>query len=109
MRKALLPLLLAFGVNAAEVCSPSGEVDKYQYLRRLSLDLRGRVPTVEEYEALETVGDVPRILIQTWLATDDFRAAMRLYHEAMLWPNLSNLRVNDQAANLGFAATAAGE
>src|SRR3954463_3245729 len=109
MRRAvLLPLLLAFGAGAADVCVPGDALDKYQYLRRLSLDLRGRVPTVEEYEALDTVGDVPRLLIQTWLATDDFRLAMRRYHEAMLWPNLSNLRINDQGANLGAAATAAG-
>src|SRR3954467_7604193 len=110
MRRAvLLPLLLAFAAGAADVCAPGDALDKYQYLRRLSLDLRGRVPTVEEYEALDTVGDVPRLLIQTWLATDDFRLAMRRYHKAMLWPNLSNLRINDQGANLGAAATAAGE
>ncbi|MFL5248485.1 MAG: hypothetical protein ACJ79V_11735 [Myxococcales bacterium] len=110
MRRAvLLPLLLAFAAGAADVCAPGDAPDKYQYLRRLSLDLRGRVPTVEEYEALDTEGDVPRLLIQTWLATDDFRLAMRRYHEAMLWPNLSNLRINDQGANLGAAATAAGE
>jgi hypothetical protein len=44
----LLPLLLAFAAGAADVCAPGDALDKYQYLRRLSLDLRGRVPTIEE-------------------------------------------------------------
>ena len=35
-----------------------------QYLRRLSLDLRGRVPTVEEWAAFD--GDAPQDTIRTF-------------------------------------------
>ncbi|HYX92482.1 MAG TPA: hypothetical protein VE782_13050 [Myxococcaceae bacterium] len=74
------------------VCTAPHEVDKYQLLRRLSLDLRGRVPTMEEYAALDGESSVPAAAIQSFLQSDDFRLAMRRYHEAMFWPNLAQAR-----------------
>ncbi|MBM4381062.1 MAG: hypothetical protein FJ086_17455, partial [Deltaproteobacteria bacterium] len=72
-------------------CSQPHEVDRFQLLRRLSLDLRGRVPSYEEYLALEQQPSVPASTVEAYLATDGFKAAMRRYHEAFLWPNVSNV------------------
>src|SRR5919199_5427745 len=74
------------------VCTAPHEGDKYQLLRRLSLDLRGHAPTVEEYAALDGESSVPAAAIQSFLQSDDFRLAMRRYHEAMFWPNLAQAR-----------------
>jgi hypothetical protein len=100
-------LLLAAGVSTAEVapqCDVPHEVDRYQLLRRLSVDLRGRVPTVEEYAALDSQPSVPRATIASYLATDDFRLAMRRYHEAMFWPNIQNVALHGIAPVLTLSA-----
>ena len=46
-----------------------------QYLRRLSLDLRGRVPTVEEWAAFD--GDAPQDTIQDFLEDEGFGPRIR--------------------------------
>lgn len=78
----------------ANVCIAPHEIDKYGLLRRLSLDLRGTLPTVEEYEALDKVDSVPDAVIDSYIASDEFRAVMRRYHEAMFWPNVSNVKLH---------------
>lgn len=89
---ALIPVLLS---AAAADCSAPHDVDRWQLLRRLSLDLRGRVPSMEEYAALDQAPDVSKDTLEGWLKTDDFRAAMRRYHESMFWPNVSRVRLTD--------------
>jgi hypothetical protein len=78
----------------AQVCTQQREIDKYQLLRRLSLDLRGRIPDVAEYEALESQATVPDSVVASYLASDDFRRVMRRYHEDLFWPNLSAVALN---------------
>lgn len=93
-------------VAAAQVspsCDQSRELDKYQLLRRLSLDLRGKAPSYEEYTALDTQSSVPQSTIAAWLASDDFRVVMRRYHEELFWPNVTNValsNVNSQVTQL---------
>lgn len=60
-------------------CSDAPELDEYQLLRRLSLDLRGRVPTHEEYSALDAEAGVPAELVASWVKTDAFAKVMRRY------------------------------
>lgn len=76
-------------------CDQPREVDRYQLLRRLSLDLRGRVPSLAEYEALDTQSTVPASTVQSFVQSDDFRRAMRSYHEDLFWPNVSNVALNN--------------
>jgi hypothetical protein len=93
---------------------PERQVDRYQLLRRLSIDLRGRIPEVHEYEALDGAegaegaegggaqgggaeGGVPAGTVRAFLADDGFRTQMRRYHEGFLWPNVGNLRISDAA------------
>jgi hypothetical protein len=68
--------------------TPDGKEERF---RRLSLDLRGHPPSVEEMEALAKVDDVPEAVLSEWLSSDDFRRAMRRYHEHLYWPNLTQV------------------
>ncbi|MEJ7730550.1 MAG: hypothetical protein WKG00_15180 [Polyangiaceae bacterium] len=103
----VLAATLLAGSAAAEddeealVCDEPHDVDRFQLLRRLSLDLRGSVPTIEEYQALEAEDLVPAETIQEMIESDDFRVAMRRYHELAFWPNVSNVRMANQNTTLG--------
>ena len=48
------------------------EVSLSRHLRELSLDLRGIVPTLEEYEEVLAAGEVWDSLIDEWLASQEF-------------------------------------
>lgn len=104
MTKSLLLAVLTLpGLVLAQVsptCDQSRDLDKYQLLRRLSLDLRGKVPSYEEYEALDTQPTVAAATVTSWLASDDFRIAMRRYHEELFWPNVTNVALNGTNAQL---------
>ncbi|MSQ84925.1 MAG: hypothetical protein EXR77_18970 [Myxococcales bacterium] len=81
-------------------CKTSQPVDKYRFLRKLSLDLLGRIPAYEEYVALDGQTDVTDAAIDAMLKTDEFRVVARRWHESWLWPNLSGVRFGDVAINL---------
>lgn len=109
MNRNVPPLLglLAVALTSAagaqgEVCEAPREVDRYQLLRRLSLDLRGQVPTYEEYLALDGAKDVPANTIRNMIESEAFQAEMRRYHESFLWPNVSNVIVSDGTYNIGL-------
>ncbi len=109
-RLTLAAVVLASSFATAQVapsCDQSREVDKYQLLRRMSLDLRGKTPTFEEYSALDTLGSIPPATIRDWLASDDFRLVMRRNHEELFWPNVTNVQLNGVNAQLGMLATPA--
>jgi hypothetical protein len=98
---AALALVLAMSAtaqadNGAQMCTEPHDVDRYQLLRRLSLDLRGRPPSIDEYQALHDLETVPPEVVQSYLEGDDFRDAMRRYHADALWPNVSNVALNRQ-------------
>ncbi len=63
------------------------------WLRALSLDLRGVVPTDEEYAEVEAAGEVPESLLDEWLATDDFAWQAVRYHRSLLWPRVTDIRL----------------
>ncbi len=105
--KVLLLSLIASSAIAEPVpatCDAQHEVDKYQLLRRLSLDLRGRVPSFAEYNALDSQSTVPVTQVKAFLTTDDFRVVMRRYHEELFWPNVSNVKLNNVNAQLQLTA-----
>jgi hypothetical protein len=88
--------------QVSPTCDQPREVDKYQLLRRLSIDLRGKAPSYDEYVALDAASSVPQSTIQSWLASDDFRIAMRRYHEELFWPNVTNVQISNTNATLGL-------
>ena len=88
---AMVPSAVSQPANMDDWCpAPSPEVDEYRYLRSLSLDLRGTVPTVEEYEILEAEGEVPDSLIDEWLQGEAFLERVAKNHRNLFWNNVGN-------------------
>lgn len=64
----------------------------HAYLRALSLDLRGVVPSADEYAQLDD-GEVPEALLDAWLDDEAFAERAVRHHEALLWPNVGDIRL----------------
>ncbi len=92
---SLVPLSLVLALAAPPECSEQQPLPTDLFLRRLSLDLRGELPTLAEYEAVTGRDAVPEETIDAWLGSDEFRVAMRWYHEGLLWPNVSNVQLGN--------------
>jgi hypothetical protein len=88
-------------------CEEPQDVDKYQLLRRLSLDLRNKPPSIDEYDAIDSVDTVPLATIQEYLQGDDFRFAMRRYHAELFWPNLVAASLFNQNSNIDIKSAPA--
>jgi len=79
-------LALPSGAAADPICTDEPEMmDKHRYLRTLSLDLRGTIPTVEEHALIESMDDVPDAWIDEWLAGDAFADRAIRLHTSLLW------------------------
>lgn len=76
------------------------ELDRWSYLRSLSLHLRGTIPTVDEYEVLDALDTVPEALLDEWLASDDFVDQVVRHHRELLWPNVTNVNLVSAAFGL---------
>ena len=85
---------------SAQVCEEDSLQTALQYLRRLSLDLRGRVPTVAEQEAVIANGGVSEAVIDEMLASEDFLHQVGRDHLSLLWSNLTNLPVANNTFRL---------
>src|SRR5687767_12121259 len=78
--KALLPAIaassLAFAswstTARAQTCQAGTPQEDLMYLRRLSLDLRGRMPALEELEATLAGGGIAPAVIDEMLASEEF-------------------------------------
>ena len=79
--------------SEAELLSPT------EYLRALSLDLTGVVPTIEQLEAVADEGAVPEAMIDEFLASDEFADRVVRRHRDLIWNNVSDVRYVSQATN----------
>ena len=79
--------------QAPASCQPEARARALVYLRRLSLDLRGRAPSYDELARVAQQGEVPADMIDAMLSSDDARHQVRAYHRALLWTNVSNVRI----------------
>lgn len=99
---ALAFLALGLAVSPARAaspdqCAPTLDMDPLQLLRQVSLDLRGHVPTYEEYEWVRGADDpsaVAEQLIGEMLESDAYFEQVRAYHQALTWGTLDNTIVN---------------
>ena len=115
LRRSIIPLILTSlaattlaptalaeesddAIKDGAICSLYEPIDKYQLLRRLSLDLRHRLPSYEAYRQLDGEDTVPDSVVEEYLQSDEFRETIRRYHRKLLWPNISNV----QLATVGF-------
>ncbi len=94
---ALLCLSASAGAqlnNEDLVCPDAApEIGPTEYLRALSLSLRGEIPTMEEYEAIQASGEVPEALVDEWLASPAFADQVVRHHRALLWNNVTNINL----------------
>lgn len=85
-----------------EMCAPDkAELEPVRYLRALSLDLRGDVPTLAEIERVRRDGEVSDALLDRWLDSDDFAWQAVRHHRTLLWNNVSNARIFNASSALG--------
>jgi hypothetical protein len=83
-------------------CPASGGwLDGHAHLRAISLDLRGVVPSPQDYARLER-GEVPEALVDEWLASPEFASRAVRHHRALLWNNVSNLTLLTTNSYLSF-------
>ena len=107
MRRLATVLAVSLGVCAAayaqEACDDTVDADRHRLLRQLTLDLLGRVPTVEELDALGdqvTEADVDRLLDST-----EFSTFVRRHHKDLLWPSTEALDIVNAAGGLLLPAS----
>ncbi|MEE2755610.1 MAG: hypothetical protein VYA30_03060 [Myxococcota bacterium] len=83
-------------------CDPALEfMEPLRYLRALSLDLRGTVPTLDELQLVQEQGEVPESLIDDWLQSDAFATQAVRFHRKLLWNNVSNINLFSAGFRLG--------
>ncbi len=88
--RALVPflLLLALQARAANVCSAEPLQDELQYLRRLSLDLEGRAPTLAELERVLETGRVETAQLDGLLGKPQLKRIVRAWLRDAIYGNL---------------------
>ncbi|MCX4239201.1 hypothetical protein [Paraliomyxa miuraensis] len=98
----LVSLGFGFGLGLApataeaaspDYCAPTTDIDPLQLLRQVSLDLRGRVPSYEEYEWVRGADDPQAAaegLITEMLESPEYFDQVREYHQALLWGTLDS-------------------
>jgi hypothetical protein len=72
-------------------CDDSVDVDRFRYLRQLTLDLWGRVPTEAELRALVDQESVPDATVDALLASPEFDTFLTRHHSDLLFPNINGL------------------
>lgn len=87
-------LLFAASDAAAQTCEVSSPLEGQRLLRRLSIDLRGYVPTFEEQALQSGHAEVSPATVDVYLESLGFVDVMREYHANMLWPNYSAAEVD---------------
>ncbi len=90
-----------FAMSAqAEVCEAPSIQSELQYLKRLSLDLRGHLPSYEEYTRVVDEGLVGDGFVEEMMDSDGFEHQMRAYHMDLLWANLGSQRLTNNTFRL---------
>lgn len=97
---AVSGVVSAPGVRAQESCGDVDRVDDLRYLRQLTLDLFGRVPTVEEMTPVVEGEDVEGARVEAMLADPEVMTFVRRHHRDLLWPNLDQFQLVNPAIAL---------
>ncbi|MBT9556552.1 MAG: DUF1585 domain-containing protein [Myxococcales bacterium] len=86
--------------NEALVCPADPiELDPHRYARSLSLDLTGAGPTDVDYQLAEE-GELDA-LIDGFLESEGFVSRMVRRHDALFWPNITNVNLSNARIGLG--------
>lgn len=82
------------------VCQAADPQPALQYLRRLSLDLRGYLPSYAELAQVVKARRVPAALIAKMIASEDLVRQLRRYHLDLLWTRLGPLKLTSNSWRL---------
>ncbi|MEM9190940.1 MAG: hypothetical protein AAGF12_17275 [Myxococcota bacterium] len=91
-------------------CAPTIEVDKFRFLRQVTLDMLGRIPTYEEYDALRNAEDPAAFIdgrIDAMFSDEEYFREIRSYHQGLLWGSLdqvNSLQAGGQRLSFNRAA-----
>jgi hypothetical protein len=100
----LLALVLfvpgSVSAQLATECDTSQELDKYKFMRRLSLDLRLVPPTWDEYQQIADKDWVTDEIIDGWMSQPGYVGSMRRMHKDLFWPNPAGSQLSDVQTNL---------
>lgn len=66
----------------------SGYLIGPEYLRAVSLDVRGKPPTADEYALLTEDGEIPDEVLDAWLSSPEHADRVVRMHRDLLWNNL---------------------
>jgi hypothetical protein len=94
-------LLFTAPAAAQDICFENDLQEELQFLRRVSLDLRGRLPSDAEVDWVVNSGQVGDGLLDDMLESEDFLHQMAEYHRSLLWTNLERVRLSPFSWNLG--------
>jgi len=91
----------ATGNPKLDYCPPESEfLDKHEYLKALSLDLRGEAPSLQEYTTLSEQEKVTSAQIDSWLNSDAFADQVSRFHRSLLWNRVMGTRLVERRARL---------
>jgi hypothetical protein len=86
----LLWMLTALAVEPA-TCPPAEELaETERWMRAVSLDVRGVIPSPEDYQQITTPGELPEDLLDSWLASDAFVEQAVREHRGRFWNRFGN-------------------
>jgi len=101
---ATLTLLCGAGVAWADdspFCPDADlEMSPERWLRAASLDLRGTIPTEDEYAVLVDDPDAVVAMVDDWLASDAFVERAVRHHRELLWNNVENVNLLNASTSL---------
>ena len=88
--------------NQGLVCSPEAELlDGTKWLRAVSLDLRGDLPTMEEYRSVRDETVSVEAMVDNFVEGPGFAERVGRHHRQLLWNNVSNVTVLPAPTSLG--------
>ena len=109
--KIWIPILIAASASSAsaQVCGENSLQESLQYLRRLSLDLRGRVPDMAELESVvANNGAIDPSIIRSIVRSEAMITQIHQHHRDLLWTNITDQRIVDQSWTLANIQRPAG-
>lgn len=86
--------------EALRCLEPTELLQRDQYLKALSLDIRGTLPSADELEAAAPEAALESATLDAWLASGAFAEQASRHHRSLLWSNVSNLNLLTASAGL---------
>ena len=96
---AFIAFALAGTASAQEDPLSSPTASGPELLRAVSLDLRGVVPTLDEYRAVQS-GQSVDDMVDAWLDRPEFAERVVKHHRSLVWNNVSGIRLANNRARL---------